>query len=64
LPPSASSRSSPSEPSTPFPLGGSSVANLFPEKRDVSPGYTVKDKLENKLHDLVCDWKMTLRAAQ
>jgi hypothetical protein len=26
----------------------------------VSPGYKVKDKLENKLHDLVCDGTMTL----
>ena len=42
-------------------LGGSNdIANLFPEKRDVSPGYKVKDKLENKLHDLVCDGTMTL----
>jgi hypothetical protein len=42
-------------------LGGSNdIANLFPEKRDVSPGYNVKDKLENKLHDLVCDGTMTL----
>jgi hypothetical protein len=42
-------------------LGGSNdIANLFPEKRDVSPGYKLKDKLENKLHDLVCDAAMTL----
>jgi hypothetical protein len=42
-------------------LGGSNdIANLFPEKRDVSPGYKVKDKLENKLHDLVCDGTLTL----
>jgi hypothetical protein len=46
-------------------LGGSNdIANLFPEKRDVSPGYKVKDKLENKLHDLVCDGKRQLRATQ
>ena len=44
-------------------LGGSNdIANLFREKRDVSPGYKVKDKLENKLHDLVCDGKRQLRA--
>jgi hypothetical protein len=46
-------------------LGGSNdIANLFPEKRDVSPGYKVKDKLENKLHDLVCDGKFTLRSVR
>ena len=27
-----------------------------------APGYHVKDKLENKLHDLVCDGAMTLRS--
>jgi hypothetical protein len=46
-------------------LGGSNdIANLFPEKRDVSPGYKVKDKLVNKLHDLVCDGKRQLRVTQ
>jgi hypothetical protein len=46
-------------------LGGSNdIANLFPEKRDLSPGYKVKDKLENKLHDLVRDGKRQLRATQ
>jgi hypothetical protein len=41
-------------------LGGSNaIANLFPER-----GYQVKDRLENKLHDLVCAGRMTLRAAQ
>ena len=29
-----------------------------------SPGFHVKDKLENKLHDLVCDGTMTLRSVQ
>jgi hypothetical protein len=43
-------------------LGGSNdVANLFPEK---APGYHAKDKLENRLHKLVCSGAMTLRAAQ
>jgi hypothetical protein len=43
-------------------LGGSNdIANLFPETRDVSPGYKVKDKLENKLHDLDCEGTFTLR---
>jgi hypothetical protein len=46
-------------------LGGSNdIANLFPEKRDASPGYRVKDKLENKLHDLVCDGTFTFRTVR
>jgi hypothetical protein len=46
-------------------LGGSNdIANLFPEKAAANPGYHVKDKLENKLHDLVCSGAITLRAAQ
>ena len=46
-------------------LGGSNdIANLFPEKLHAHPGYRVKDKLENKLHDLVCAGTMTLRSAE
>ena len=49
-------------------LGGSNdIANLYPEKATLpagAPGYHVKDKLENKLHALVCDGSMTLRSAQ
>ena len=46
-------------------LGGSNdIANLFPEKADAHPGYHVKDKLENKLHQLVCAGTMSLHAAQ
>ena len=46
-------------------LGGSNdVANLFPEGLFAHPGYRIKDKLENKLHDLVCDGTMTLRAVR
>jgi hypothetical protein len=46
-------------------LGGSNdIANLFPERAAPAPGYHVKDKLENKLHDLVCAGLMTLHAAQ
>ena len=35
-----------------------------PRRRTRIRGYHVKDKLENKLHDLVCDGTMTLRRAQ
>jgi hypothetical protein len=43
-------------------LGGSnSIANLFPEQ---APGYHAKDKLENRLHQMVCSGEITLRAAQ
>jgi hypothetical protein len=46
-------------------LGGSNdIANLFPEKASPAPGYHVKDKLENKLHSLVCSGSMSLRSAQ
>src|SRR5206468_11305081 len=43
-------------------LGGSNdIANLFPER---APGFRSKDKLENRLHDLVCSGQMTLQNAQ
>ena len=46
-------------------LGGSNdIANLYPEKLYAHPGYKLKDRLENKLHDLVCAGKMTLRTAR
>ena len=46
-------------------LGGSNdIANLFPERAGVRAGYSVKDRLENKLHTLVCSGSMNLRAAQ
>ena len=49
-------------------LGGSNdIANLYPEEATLpanAPGFHVKDKLENKLHDLVCGGTMTLRSAQ
>ena len=36
-------------------LGGSNdIAKLFPERADADPGYRVKDRLENRLHALVC----------
>jgi hypothetical protein len=46
-------------------LGGSNdIRNLFPEQADAHPGYHVKDKLENKLHDLVCDGTLTLSSVR
>jgi hypothetical protein len=46
-------------------LGGSNdIANLFPEKANAHPGYHVKDKLENKLHDMVCASQIALKKAQ
>ncbi len=49
----------------PLELGGSNeIANLYPEKLDAGPGYRVKDRLENKAHDLVCSGAMALHAAQ
>jgi hypothetical protein len=49
-------------------LGGSNdIANLFPEEATLlsgAPGYHVKDKLENKVHDMVCAGQITLRRAQ
>ena len=49
----------------PFVLGGSDdIANLFPEKLAGPAGYRVKDKLEARLHSMVCSREITLRAAQ
>jgi hypothetical protein len=46
-------------------LGGSnSIKNLFPEAANPRPGFHEKDKLENKLHSLVCAGKLSLRSAQ
>ena len=46
----------------PLELGGSNaIANLYPER---SPGYHAKDRLENRLHALVCAHRMRLRVAQ
>jgi len=46
-------------------LGGSNdIANLFPERASPAPGYKIKDKLENKLHSLVCSGQMTLSSAR
>jgi hypothetical protein len=52
----------------PLRLGGSnSIANLFPEEyvfADHSPGYRVKDRLDTRLHRLVCAGRISLRTAQ
>jgi len=46
-------------------LGGSNnIANLFPQPGGGRANYHAKDKLENKVHDLVCAGKMSLRSAQ
>jgi hypothetical protein len=46
-------------------LGGSNdIANLYPEQGRGPANYHAKDKLENTLHDLVCNGTMSLRAAQ
>jgi hypothetical protein len=46
-------------------LGGSnSIANLFPEPGAGAASYHVKDKLENRLHALVCSGALRLREAQ
>jgi hypothetical protein len=46
-------------------LGGSNdIANLFPEKLNARRGYRVKDRLENRLHAMVCAGSIELRAAQ
>ena len=50
----------------PLELGGapSDVRNLWPEPRHISWGATKKDRLENKLHLLVCSHQITLKVAQ
>jgi len=46
-------------------LGGSNdISNLYPERANAHPGYHVKDKLENKVHALVCAGRLSLRAAR
>ena len=49
-------------------IGGSNNArNLYPEKANLpngSPGYHVKDRLENRLHAMVCAGEIGLRSAQ
>jgi hypothetical protein len=46
-------------------LGGSNdIANLYPEMLNAGPGYKVKDRLENKVHGMVCAGGITLNATQ
>lgn len=47
-------------------LGGSnSIKNLWPESHRTSPwNAQVKDKLENRLHELVCSGQLDLKTAQ
>jgi hypothetical protein len=46
-------------------LGGTNAkANLFPEAALPAPGSHEKDRLENRLHDLVCSGQISLRRAQ
>lgn len=46
-------------------LGGTNdIANLFPEPRSGKANYRVKDRLEQRLHTLVCSGRMPLRTAQ
>ena len=46
-------------------LGGSNdAANLYPEAAAPAPGYHVKDRLENRLHRLVCAGQLPLGTVQ
>jgi hypothetical protein len=46
-------------------LGGSNDAvNLYPEAAAPAPGYHVKDRLENRLHRLVCAGQLPLGTVQ
>ena len=46
-------------------LGGSNdIANLFPEPGSGPANYRVKDRVENRAHDIVCAGTLGLRATQ
>jgi hypothetical protein len=65
LPPRSYGRTIEIDHIVPLEIGGSNaIANLFPQKLTAQPGYRVKDRLENKLHTLVCSGSMLLRNAQ
>jgi hypothetical protein len=49
----------------PLELGGSNlIRNLFPEAASPTPGFHQKDRLENKLHSLVCSGQLKIRFAE
>jgi hypothetical protein len=49
----------------PLELGGSNdVSNLFPEPGSGPASYHVKDRLENRLRDLVCGDRISLVSAR
>lgn len=49
----------------PLELGGSNdIKNLFPEAAKPVPGFHEKDKVENYLHDQVCNGNISLQLAQ
>jgi len=49
----------------PLELGGSNaIANLFPEPGSGPDNYHVKDRLENRAHDVVCAGQLSLHTAQ
>jgi hypothetical protein len=50
----------------PLELGGAprSVRNLWPEPYAATEGARMKDQLENKLHELICDGQLRLATAQ
>ena len=46
-------------------LGGSNdISNLWPEAASPQPGFHEKDRVENYLHDQVCNGQMTLQEVQ
>jgi hypothetical protein len=49
----------------PLELGGSNdLSNLWPQATNIETGFDQKNKLEQYLHDSVCDGSMTLSEAQ
>jgi hypothetical protein len=49
----------------PLELGGdNTIANLWPEAAEPTPGFHEKDKVENYLHHQVCSGAMSLADAQ